>query len=159
FSTAIFYEIEWSLAILWQAMRRVYRPGSPLPVRILFPVYEGTLEEHALNLIGQKMKAATLFYGDEVASALTEEDESDFLTDLVRSVLKGERIEKIDSIFAVENTTTASPMGSITAISPMVAPVMTLDEWMASQSISSGGIKVRQRRRKPVAAEDQMTLF
>ncbi|MFH1632946.1 MAG: hypothetical protein ABIG63_02915, partial [Chloroflexota bacterium] len=61
--------------------------------------------------------------------------------------------------FAVENTTTASPMGSITAISPMVVPVMTLDEWMASQGISNGKIRVRQRRRKPVAAEDQMTLF
>ncbi|MBU0512224.1 MAG: hypothetical protein KJ638_11070 [Chloroflexi bacterium] len=106
----------------------------------------------------RKMKAATLFYGDEVASALTEEDESDFLTDLVRSVLKGERIEKIDSIFAVENDITASPIGSLTAISPMVVPVMTLDEWMASQGISNGRIRV-QRRRKPVAAEDQMTLF
>jgi hypothetical protein len=41
FSTAIFYEIEWSLAILWQTMRRVYRPGAPLPVRVIFPAYAG----------------------------------------------------------------------------------------------------------------------
>ncbi|MFH1636244.1 MAG: hypothetical protein ABIG63_19825 [Chloroflexota bacterium] len=90
---------------------------------------------------------------------LTEEDESDFLTDLVCSVLIGDRIENIDIIFSVDNTTTVSPMGSLTAVSPRVVPVMTLDEWMASQGISDGRIKVRQRRRKPVAAEDQMTLF
>ena len=45
-------------------MRLVYRPGAPLPVRILFPAYENTLEERALSLIGQKMKATSLFYGD-----------------------------------------------------------------------------------------------
>jgi hypothetical protein len=92
FATGVFYEFEWSLAILWQAMRRVYRPGAPLPVRILFPAYENTLEERALSLIGQKMKAASLFYGDEVASALTEEDESDFLNELVRSVQQKEKL-------------------------------------------------------------------
>jgi hypothetical protein len=43
FSTAIFYEIEWSLAILWQAMRRVYRPSASLPVQVIFPAYAGTL--------------------------------------------------------------------------------------------------------------------
>lgn len=80
FATAIFLEIEWSLAVLWQAMRRVYRPGSPLPVRILFPTYENTLEERAINLLGQKMRAAQLFYGDTVASALRDGEEGDFLT-------------------------------------------------------------------------------
>jgi hypothetical protein len=38
------------------------------------------------------MKAASLFYGDEVASALTEEDESDFLNELVRSVQQKEKL-------------------------------------------------------------------
>jgi SNF2 family DNA or RNA helicase len=49
FSTAIFYEIEWSLAILWQAMRRIYRPGAPLPVRVIFPAYAGTLCDFRRN--------------------------------------------------------------------------------------------------------------
>jgi hypothetical protein len=42
FATAVFYEIEWSLPILWQALRRVYRPGAPLPVRVLFPTSSTT---------------------------------------------------------------------------------------------------------------------
>jgi SNF2 family DNA or RNA helicase len=104
FNTAIFYEIEWSLAILWQAIRRVYRPGAPLPVRVIFPAHTGTLEERAFTLIGQKMKSASMFYGDEVASALTEEDESDFLNDLVRSVLKKKQFTRIESTFARERS-------------------------------------------------------
>jgi hypothetical protein len=55
-------------------------------VRVIFPAYAGTLEERALSLLGQKVKAASLFYSDEIASALTEEDASDFLNELVRSV-------------------------------------------------------------------------
>jgi hypothetical protein len=149
FSTAIFYEIEWSLAILWQAMRRIYRPGAPLPVRVIFPAYAGTLEERALSLIGQKMKAASLFYGDEVASALTEEDESDFLNDLVRSVLKKEQFARAESIFATENDLTASPLGSPTAISPQAAVVMTLQEWLEQRGISRSNGKRRKRSDVP----------
>lgn len=155
FSTAIFYEIEWSLAILWQAMRRVYRPGAPLPVRVIFPAYAGMLEERALSLMGQKMKAASLFYGHEVASALTEEDESDFLNDLVRSVLKKEQFSRAESIFAAENDLSASPLGSPTAISPQAAVVMSLQEWMNQRGIDcrNGG-----RRRRGNVPDGQLVL-
>jgi hypothetical protein len=155
FNTAIFYEIEWSLAILWQAMRRVYRPGAPLPVRVIFPAYAGTLEERALSLLGQKMKAASLFYGDEVASALTEEDESDFLNDLVRSVLKKEQFSRTESIFATENDLSASPLGSPTALSPQAAVVMTLQEWMVQKGIDrkNGG-----KRRRGGVPNGQLVL-
>jgi hypothetical protein len=149
FSTAIFYEIEWSLAILWQAMRRVYRPGAQLPVRVIFPAYAGTLEERALSLIGQKMKAASLFYGDEVASALTEEDESDFLNDLVRSVLKKEQFARAESIFATENDLTASPLGLLTALSPQAEVVMTLQEWLEQRGIYRSNGKRRKRSDVP----------
>ena len=33
-------------------------------MKLFFPVYEGTLEESALDLLGHKMLAAQLFYGD-----------------------------------------------------------------------------------------------
>ncbi len=155
FSTAIFYEIEWSLAILWQAMRRVYRPGASLPVRVIFPAYAGTLEERALSLLGQKMKAASLFYGDEIASALTEEDESDFLTDLVRSVLKKEQFTRAESLFATENDLSGSPMGSPTAISPQATVVMTLQEWMVQRGIER--LK-RGKKKKGGALDNQLVL-
>ena len=132
FATAIFYEIEWSLPVLWQAMRRVFRPAAPLPIRILFPTYENTLEERALNLLGQKMKAAQLFYGDEVASALCDDEDGDFLNDLILSVLKTERPERVSAIFAAQNDLTASPLGSPTAASPHLNPfdAPTWAEWL-----------------------------
>src|SRR5579859_2985369 len=65
FSTAAFFELEFSLYTAWQAMRRLYRPGAPKPVKLYFPVYEGTLEEHALDLIGAKMLAAQVMYRSE----------------------------------------------------------------------------------------------
>ncbi len=156
FSTAIFYEFEWSLAILWQAMRRVYRPGAPLPVRILFPAYENTLEERALSLIGQKMKAASLFYGDEVASALTEEGESDFLNELVRSVLQKDAVMKASGIFGIENDLTAAPSGSPTAGSPIILPVMSLDQWISQRGLAQSK---KRRPRKPMPNTQQLSLM
>jgi hypothetical protein len=43
FSTAIFFEMEWSLYVTWQAMRRLYRPGATRSVKLYFPVYRNTL--------------------------------------------------------------------------------------------------------------------
>ena len=158
FSTAIFYEIEWSLPILWQAMRRVYRPGAPLPVRILFPTYENTLEERALNLLGQKMRAAQLFYGDEVASALCDEEDGDFLNDLILSVLKQDRLERANSIFAAQNDLTASPLGSPTAASPHLSPfeARTWAEWLEARNQAQ---PARNGRRKNAAPQGQLPMF
>ncbi len=159
FATAIFAEVEWSLATLWQAMRRVYRPGSPLPVRVLFPTYENTLEERAINLMGQKMRAAQLFYGDTIASALCDEEDGDFLNDLILSVLKGEQIERATSIFATQNDMTASPLGSPTAISPRLLPfdTHTWAEWLAMRNQAADAERGQRRKGQDIAG--QMSLF
>lgn len=102
FNTAIFYELEWSLYTLWQSMRRLYRPGALKPVKICFPVYRGTLEERALDLIGAKMLAAQTFYGDEVGGALVDEhDEGNLLNDLVRSALRGLNVGRAEGVFSL----------------------------------------------------------
>ena len=158
FNSVAFYEPEYSLQVMWQAMRRIYRPGAPLPVKVVFMGYEDTMEERAINLIGKKMKASQLFYGDEVASALTEEDDMDFLRELVRSTLKGETLERATSIFAAENTSTASPLGSPTAESPRQGAPMSLEEWMRRHNIAEPSHR-RRRRRKKVVMEGQLGLF
>lgn len=89
FATAIVYEIEYSLTTLWQAIRRVWRLGQIHPVRVLFGVYEGTLEEAALTLMGQKMRAAYNIYGSVASSALADEGDGDnILDELTRHLLK-----------------------------------------------------------------------
>ena len=48
FATCIFFEIEYSLYTLWQAMRRVWRLGQTQAVKVVYAVYQETLEEAAL---------------------------------------------------------------------------------------------------------------
>jgi hypothetical protein len=48
FQTVVFYEPEYSLYTLWQALRRVWRLGQTQPVKAVFAVYRGTMEAQAL---------------------------------------------------------------------------------------------------------------
>jgi hypothetical protein len=79
FSTVIYFEIEFSLYTLWQSLRRVWRLGQTQPVKAIFSVYNAAMEAKALSLMGRKMKAAQLVYGDEVGGAIVPEEEGDFV--------------------------------------------------------------------------------
>ena len=158
FNTAIFFEIEWSLYTLWQSMRRLYRPGATLPVKLFFPVYQGTQEENALDLLGHKMLAAQTFYGDEVGGALVDElDDGDLLTDLVRKALGKLNVGRAEGIFSIGSKpmVTPSPMGSPTVISPALK---TFAELVAARE----QLLSKPRRlpvRKVTGADKQLTLF
>jgi hypothetical protein len=117
FATIIFYEVDYDLFTMWQAMRRVWRLGQTKPVKVLFASYAGTLEEQALRLIGRKMKAAQLLYGDEVGGAIVNDDGENFLTELARTVLEELALDDIQTLFATEQVATDSPLGSPTATS------------------------------------------
>ncbi len=158
FSTGIFYEAEWSLYTLWQAMRRLYRPGAPRPVQMYFPVYEGALEEGALDLLGAKMKAAQIFYGDEVGGALIEdEDESDLLHSLLRHALGEIAVGRAEGLFAPSDgqMVTDSPIGSPTALSPRLVTMMDL--WTQRQSIIRR--TKRSKRSDANQPDNQLALF
>lgn len=121
FNTAILYECEWSLYVLWQFMRRLYRPGASKRVRLYFPVYRDTLEESALDLIGHKMLAAQLFYGDSVGGALVDElDEGDLLGDLVRKAMGRLNVGRAEGIFSIGSrpAVASSAIGSLVLASP-----------------------------------------
>ncbi len=157
FNTAIFFEIEYSLYVVWQAMRRLYRPGAPKPVKLFFPVYTGTLSEAALDLIGQKMMAAQVFYGDEVGGALVDEgDDGDLLNDIVRKALGKLDVGRAEGIFALGNSqmATESPLGSPTAVSPRMT---TLADLFARRE----ELRAERRRAKKQIekAINQMSLF
>jgi hypothetical protein len=139
-------------------MRRLYRPGAPLPVKLYFPVYESTLEEHALDLIGAKMLAAMTLYGDEITGALVEEgDEGDLLNDLVRKALGNLSIGRAEGIFSLgsDQLVTDSPMGSPTAVSPHL---VTLADLMARRREIIRASRARTRVTPP-QPEGQMSLF
>jgi hypothetical protein len=112
------------------------------------------MEATALRLMGRKMKAAQLVYGDEVGGAIVPEDEGDFLTQLARDVLDGAKLPDLQTLFADNLQVSHNPMGSLTTPSAVIVQspkVMTWDEWVTQKTVI-----VRRVRRKEIVPEGQM---
>ena len=115
-------------------------------MEIYFPVYSGTAEEMILDLVGEKMLSNQLLTGQEVGGALVPDDAGNILQVAVNRLLKGVRTKQVLGIFATQNATTASPLGSPTATSPEVRPVMTWEEWLVQnvhESMRRNGRKMK----------------
>ena len=91
-----------------------------------FSVYKGTAEEMILDLMGEKMLSNQFLTGQEVGGALVLEDAGNILQVAVNRLLNGVKTRQVSSIFAGQNTSTASPLGSPTAESSTVLPALTL---------------------------------
>ena len=163
FSTVIFAEMQYSLYTLWQAARRIYRLTQTKPVKIVYAVYRNTMEEMALALMGEKLKAAQQLYGDEVGGALVQTDAGDFLEELARRVMTGKELPDLESLFAVENAKVTSPMGSIAQPGTELPVQPTVQELEAKivQIYGQAALRSMQRRRhrKPKVSEDHPMLF
>jgi len=164
FSNVVYFEIEYSLYTLWQSLRRVWRPGQTQRVKAVFAIYRGAMEERALALMGQKMKAGQTLYGDEVGGAIVPEDEGDLLLKLAREALNKADIPDLQSLFAenchIERAklpATLSP-APIIEMGPMPQPALekalTFDAWMAQR----GEEALNPGRTKKVS-QGQMSLF
>ena len=115
-------------------MRRVWRLGQKNAVTTTFLAYDAAVEAALLDLMGEKMKAAMLLYGDNAAGALVDSDgEDDLAREMVRRALGGKTIEAAgaingQSLFGGETVVAVpvseSPMGSPVASSPAL-PVLT----------------------------------
>ncbi len=161
FSSVVFLEIEYSLYVLWQSLRRVWRLGQTKPVKAIFSVYNDTMESRALALIGAKMKAAQLLYGDNVGGAIVPEEEGDILMKLAREALESADLPDLQSLFADEVVVSNSPMGCPTAPSaPLPVPEMpktvSWSDWMTQRGVA--GKSVGRPRSKQVI-QNQVSLF
>ncbi len=172
FATVIFYELSYDLFEVQQACRRVRRITQRQPVKVIFTSYSDTLEEDAVRLMGQKMKAAQLLYGDEVGGAIVPDDGENFMTELARNVLEGRELPDIKALFAVHKVSTESPLGSPTATSPRLptppAPSLTWQQAMEqarrqlAAALEKQGRLSRKEKRTLVQEAlpvEQMTLF
>jgi hypothetical protein len=99
-------------------------------------VYSSAMEATALALMGRKMKAAQLVYGDEVGGAIVPDGENDFHTQLARVVLDGAKLSDLQTLFADDLQVSHNPipllgtLGSLTTPSAVIIPVpkvMTLE--------------------------------
>jgi hypothetical protein len=103
FHSIVWFEINYSLYVMWQAMRRVWRLGQTKPVEVIFLSYKDTLEDLALSLMGRKLYASQLLYGDEVGGAIVESDDGNFLTELARAAMSRVAVEDLSRLFAEAN--------------------------------------------------------
>lgn len=160
FASVVFFETEYSLYVLWQSLRRVWRLGQTKPVKAVFSAYNDTMESRALALIGAKMKAAQLLYGDNVGGAIVPEEDGDLLMKLAREALDAADLPDLQALFADEVVVSNSPLGCPTAPSaPLPVPEMpaTLSwaDWMAQRGTQSG----RSRARSQKVSQNQISLF
>jgi len=101
FQTTVWFEIDYSVYTMMQASRRTWRIGQVNDVDVHFVVYRDTMEHRAASLVGQKLAAAQLLYGDSVEGALVEQSDSGhgFLADLARSVIEGAEVTDLNQLF------------------------------------------------------------
>jgi SAM-dependent methyltransferase len=165
FATVVFYEIEYSLPSFWQAMRRVWRLGQTQPVKVVYAVYKGTLEEAGLALMGQKFKAAAMLYGDSAASAISDEADDnggDFLAELAARVLAGERLST-DGLTGLlgGSASTGDAWGSYTQPSPELPWIMEflIRAGVASNTPLAQIVPPKPRRRVYLPPPEQGRLF
>jgi hypothetical protein len=161
FSSVVFLEIEYSLYVLWQSLRRVWRLGQTKPVKAVFSVYNDTMEARALALIGAKMKAAQLLYGDNVGGAIVPEEDGDILMKLAREALESADLPDLQSLFADEVVVSNSPMGCPTAPSaPLPVPdlpkVVSWSDWMTQKGMAG---RPANRPRSKQVIQNQTSLF
>ena len=167
YCTIIFYEIEYSLYTLWQAMSRVWRPGQTKGVKVFFSKYRGTLEESALSLVSKKMLAGQLLYGDDVSGALVEDTgDSSLVIELIRAIKEGEDLTLGDDahIFGIEQSeiVSESPIGSPTVRSK---PIMSLEDWlmrkhgMSLDEARGNGKRSNGHGKKQAVPQAQLALF
>lgn len=64
FPTLVFYETGYSLFDMRQAARRSWRIGQPLPCKVYYLYYKGTMQHRAMQLMSRKMAAATALEGE-----------------------------------------------------------------------------------------------
>lgn len=84
-STIIQFGIEYSVHSLRQSVRRSWRLGQCNPVFVHYMAYRDTLQEIALTLIAQKMKAAEAIDGDDIGGlGSSAKTNSDFFIELAR---------------------------------------------------------------------------
>ena len=116
-----------------------------------------------INLIGQKMRAAALFYGDEATGALVEEEEGDLLSALVQVAMGKIQIGQADSLFNITPTTSESAMGSPIVVSPILAPIVwgeDLQGWMAARGITTvTTIRRKSSKQAFLVTEGQLSLL
>jgi hypothetical protein len=119
YSDIVFYELNTSLYVCWQAMRRVWRLGQANHVTVTFLVYRESCEADLLRYMGQKMKFAMYLYGKEATGALIENDDDDFERARLRAALRGVGLESVGEALTQIGGLFTSSLGREETVTPL----------------------------------------
>jgi hypothetical protein len=161
FSSVVYMELDYSLYTLWQSMRRVWRLGQTQPVTVTFLSYRDTLEDLALKLMGKKLYAAQLLYGDEVGGAIVESDDGNFLAELARAAISGAPVDDYAALFMrpMQSAPQDVPAESVLP-APTVRIVTSASGVTMSELRAFVGRSMRRTSQMPaVVPEQQISLF
>ena len=64
FPTICWFETDYSVYTMRQASRRSWRIGQTRPVKVVFMVYENTIQTEALRLVAKKMQSSLAVEGE-----------------------------------------------------------------------------------------------
>jgi hypothetical protein len=106
FPTIIWMGTEFSVFTMLQASRRSFRIGQDRPVKVVFFVYDQTLQMQSLAYMAKKVKAAILVSGDTIdKNQMADMDESGgIMADLAKQAMTGQQVmPDLQSAFAALN--------------------------------------------------------
>jgi len=98
FPNIMFYEYGYDIKMISQAARRSWRAvGQDKPVKVYYIAYSG-IQSKALELVGQKMRAAAVVQGQEVTEDALSSiyDTNSIETELINSLAKDIKDEKLN---------------------------------------------------------------
>ena len=100
FPTICWYQLDYSVLTTRQASRRSWRIGQTQPVRVVFLVYEGTLQARAVELIAAKYRASLALEGELTGDGLAAVTSggSDLLLDLAQGLYEETRSLDVASV-------------------------------------------------------------
>ena len=100
FPTIVWFETDYSVYTMRQASRRSWRIGQTRPVKVIFMVYEGTIQTDALKLVAKKMQSSLAVEGELPEDGLTAfgDDSQDLIMTLARQIINETDLKAGDSL-------------------------------------------------------------
>ena len=104
FPTLVWYETDYSVYTMRQASRRSWRIGQDKPVKVVFMVYEGTIQTDALKLVAKKMQSSLAVEGELPEEGLTTfgDDGQDLIMTLAKQIVNDDGFQaggSLENIF------------------------------------------------------------
>ena len=105
FPTICWFETDYSVYTMRQASRRSWRIGQTRPVKVVFMVYENTIQTEALRLVAKKMQSSLAVEGELPEEGLIAfgDDGQDMIMALARQIVNETEFQSgnsLENIFA-----------------------------------------------------------